>query len=74
MPAERPVVLAPRGLQLAAVCPAPVAVATVDAAPVPGEPPAGLRVDVLAVAKVEQLMLERTLGLSVRPPTPAVSL
>lgn len=66
MPAEGPVVLAQQCLELAPVVPARVAIGAVDAAPVPGQPAAGLGVNVLAVAKVEELALERDLRLGIR--------
>ena len=67
VPAERPVVLAHERLELAAVRAAGVALGPVHPAPVPRQPAAGLGVDVLAVAQVEQLALERYLRLGVWP-------
>ena len=66
VPAERAVVLAQQRLQLASVLAARVTVGAVDAAPVPGQPLTGVGVDVLAVTQVEQLALERYLGLRIR--------
>ena len=71
MPAERAVQLADLGLQLAAVPTAGVAAAAIHPAAVPGQPATRLGVDVLAVAQIEQLRLERALGLPIRP-SPAV--
>ena len=59
--------LAQHRLELAAVLAAGVSVRSVHAAAVPSQPRAGgLSVDVLAVAQVEQLVLERDLRLGVR--------
>jgi len=62
MPAQRPVVLTKQSLQLAAVIPTRVTHRAVHAAAVPGQPGGGWaesRVDVLAVAEIEELALER---------------
>ena len=53
--------------ELAAVGAARITLRPVHAAPVPGEPAPGLGVDVLAVPEVEQLALERQLGLGIGP-------
>ncbi len=66
MPAERAVVLANERLQLPPMFPAGVAVGPVHPTPVPGQPAPGISIDVLAVAEVEELMLERDLRLRVR--------
>jgi hypothetical protein len=66
MPSERSIVLAQRRLQLAAVLAARVALGPVDSAPVPGQPASWIGIDVLAVAQVEQLVLERELRIRVR--------
>lgn len=54
--------------ELAPVLPARVAVWTVDSAPVPGQPPTRLGVDILAMAQVEQLPLECHLRFGIGPP------
>jgi hypothetical protein len=67
VPAEVAVVLAQTRLQLAAVLTAGVALRPVDTPAVPGEPPPGIGIHILAVAKIEKLTLERSLRLRVRP-------
>jgi len=59
--------LADERLELATMRAAGVALRPVHAASVPREPPPRLGVEILAVTEVEQLALERQLGLSVRP-------
>ena len=59
--------LAKQCLELASMLTARVAVRPVDAAPVPRQPTTRLGVDVLPVAQVQQLVLERALGLGVGP-------
>jgi hypothetical protein len=65
MPPERSVVLAEQRLELASMLAAGVALGPVDPPPVPGQPPTGIGVDVLAVAQVEKLPLQCDLRLSV---------
>jgi hypothetical protein len=65
MPSQRPVVLPEERLELTAVLAAGVALRPVDPPPVPGQPPTGIGVDVLPVAEVEKLRLQRRLGLRV---------
>jgi len=67
MPAQVSVVLAQRGLELAPMPAAGVAVRPVNPAPVPGQPPARIGVDVLPMAQIEQLALERDLGIGIGP-------
>jgi hypothetical protein len=66
MPSERSVVLAQPRLELAPMIAAGIALRSVHAAAVPGQPHSGLGVDVLAVTEVEQLSLERDAGLRIR--------
>ncbi len=54
-------------LELASMPTARVAVRAVDSAPMPCQPTARIGVDVLPVAQVEQLALERALGLRIGP-------
>jgi hypothetical protein len=67
MPAEPSVLLADDRLQLAAVLATRVPVRAIDPPSVPGQPASRIGVDVLAVARVEQLVLERDLRLRVWP-------
>jgi hypothetical protein len=57
--------LAQQRLELASMATARVAMRAVHPAPVPRQPAARIGVDVLSVAEVEQLALERQLGLGV---------
>src|SRR5579859_6909714 len=66
MPAEGAVVLAHQCFELAAVLAAGVALWAVHAAAVPGQPSPGIGVEVLAVAEIEQLALERRLRRQIR--------
>src|SRR5581483_12243999 len=63
MPTKRAVMLAHERLELAAMSPARVPLRAIHASPVPGEPPAGLGVDILAVAQIQKLALQRDLSL-----------
>src|SRR5581483_4397851 len=67
VPAERAVVLAHHGLELAAMSATCIALGSVHASPMPGQPSAGFGVQVLAVAQIQKLALQRDLGLGVRP-------
>jgi hypothetical protein len=67
MPAERAEVLAQMRLELATMLPARVQRPAVDAAPMPGQPVAGVGVDVLAVTEVEHLPFQAALSFRVRP-------
>jgi len=58
VPSEQAVLLAERRLELTAVRAACVLLRPVDAAAMPGQPIARLRVDVLAVSQIKQLVLE----------------
>lgn len=58
--------LAQHGLELAAVRAAGVTLRSVDSPAVPREPLAWIGIDVFPVAEVEQLTLERDLGLRIR--------
>jgi hypothetical protein len=66
MPAECAVFGAHTRLELVAVPAARVAVRTVDASSMPGQPALRVGVDVLAEAQIQQLAFERALGFPVR--------
>jgi hypothetical protein len=58
VPSKQAVLLAEHRLELTSVLAARVLLWAVDAAAMPGQPTARLRVDVLAVSQIEQLVLE----------------
>ncbi len=59
--------LAQQRFELSAMLSAGIAMRAVHPATVPGQPTPRVGVEVLAVAEVEQLALQRGLGLGVRP-------
>jgi hypothetical protein len=59
-------VLAHQGLKLAPMLAACVAVRAIHSAAVPGQPAPGIGVDILTVAQIEQLLLQRDLRRGIR--------